>query len=58
MSGPVDVLLVAFLDEQAELAVAHAMASAPGDSKRWEESMRDATDFRNRAALARIGSAS
>ena len=53
MSGPVDVVTPEHWCEQAELAVAYAMSRPPGDSKGWEEAMRDATEFRHRAAIAK-----
>lgn len=58
MSAPkVDVLATAYWEEQSQLALDYAMSRAPGDSKGWEEAMRDASEFRRRAALARIGGA-
>jgi len=58
VSGPVEVLAVKHWEEQAQMAVDYAMSRAPGDSKRWEEAMRDASEFRRRAGLANVGSAS
>jgi len=57
MSGPADVLAVLHWEEQAQMAVDYAMSRAPGDSKRWEEAMRDASEFRRLAALANAGGA-
>ena len=54
MSAETQKVDAAHWDEQADLAVAYAMSRAPADCKAWESAMADATEFRSRAALARM----